>query len=69
MSTELRKGKYANSLGAELYVTGNYMPRQGEPRVLSSDIYEAVTHDPLFGNTYYIVTAHSMESAGYKEAK
>lgn len=45
-------GKYENRLGAVLEITGNYLPRPGEPKVLSSDIYEAVARDTLFGNTY-----------------
>ena len=60
-------GKYENKLGAVLEITGNYLPRPGEPKVLSSDIYEAVARNTLFGNTYYLVTAHSMTQAGYKK--
>ena len=63
----LSVGKYENKLGAVLEITGNYLPRPGEPKVLSSDIYEAVARDTLFGNTYYLVTPHSMTEAGYKK--
>jgi len=61
--------KYRNRLGAELTVTGTYAPRSGGFRVLSSDIYEAVAYDSLFGNAYYLVTARSMTEAGYEEVE
>lgn len=67
---KLRKGaKYVNSSGAVLEILGNYQPRQGEPKVLSSDIFEAVSRDRLFGPTYYLVTEISMEACGYKEVE
>lgn len=64
----LAAGLYKNHAGAVLEVLepAVYALRSEGYMVLSDDMWCAKSTDNLFGPTYYIVTAHSMDSAGYK---
>lgn len=60
----MKRGLYRNTLGRELEVVG-YVANVGRIRCLPG-IFEAVSHDELFGSETWLVTPESMEGAGYE---
>lgn len=61
-----KPGRYRNDLGAELLVTGAWLPNlRGESRQTLGDIATAQTPEDIFGVTHYLVTSRSLAAAGY----
>lgn len=67
----MKNGIYQNHLGAQLTVTGMWMPPQNAlgfpvgPQTLG-DIFNASTPDSIFGKTEYLVTDKSLTACGYE---
>ena len=68
MSSNVPRGFYRNTLGAELKVIG-FASRVGIDvgyETLAGDIGVAEARDDLFGTTVYLVTKASLKDCGYE---
>lgn len=65
--SEIQKGLYRNSLGAELKVTGRAMHMHGWPVLPGGGIWVAESYDDIFKTTdQLLVTQASFKECGYE---